>query len=85
MWWELIGERLKRDIPLIIFTKGEEVISPRIGYKNSRTERRMRNYFLKKTKLTKEEKEKVSNNIYVALDSSMFKEIYSEDVESPVG
>ncbi|SHG26768.1 Bacteriophage abortive infection AbiH [Salegentibacter echinorum] len=76
MWWELIGERLKKDIPLIIFTKGEEVISPRIGYKNNRTERRMRNYFLKKTKLTKEEKEKVYNNIYVALDSSMFKNIY---------
>lgn len=84
MWWELIGERLKREIPLIIFTKGEEVISPRIGYKNSRTERRMRNYFLKKTKLTKEEREKVSNNIYVALDSSMFKEIISRDVKSPV-
>jgi len=79
MWWELIGERLKKDIPLIIFTKGEEVISARIGYKNNRTERRMRNYFLKKTKLNKEEKEKVSSNIYIALDSTMFKDLYKEN------
>ena len=76
MWWELIGEKLKNNpMPLIIFTKGEEVISPRIGYKNNRTERKMRNYFLKKTKLTDKEKERIVGNIYVALDSSMFKEI----------
>lgn len=76
MWWELIGEKLKENnFPIIIFTKGEEVISPRIGYKNNRTKRKMRDFFLKKTKLTKEEFEKVSENIFVALDTSMFKEI----------
>lgn len=76
MWWELIGEKLKsKTTPLIIFTKGEEVISPRIGYKNNRTERKMRNYFLKKTKLTNEEIDKISSDIYVAIDSSMFNEI----------
>lgn len=76
MWWELIGKRLKAEkIPVIIFTKGEEVISPRIGYKNNRTKRKMRNYFLKKTALTKEEIDSVSENIYVALDTGMFKEI----------
>lgn len=76
MWWELIGERLKKEkIPIIIFTRGEEVISPRIGYKNNRTKRKMRNYFLKKTKLTKEEIELVNDNIYVALDTGMFKDI----------
>tara|TARA_R110002049_G_scaffold38978_2_gene120350 strand:+ start:8553 stop:8666 length:114 start_codon:yes stop_codon:yes gene_type:complete len=35
----------------------------------------MRDYFLKKTKLTKKEIEKVKDNIFVALDTSMFKEI----------
>lgn len=76
MWWELIGERLKKDkVLVIIFTRGEEVISPRISYKNNRTKRRMRNYFLKKTKLTKEEIELVKDNIYVALDTGMFKDI----------
>lgn len=76
MWWELIGQRIKeKNIPIIIFTRGEEVISPRIGYKNNRTKRNMRDYFLKKTKLTKEEIEKVKDNIFVALDTPMFKEI----------
>lgn len=76
IWWELIGQRIKeKNIPIIIFTRGEEVISPRIGYKNNRTKRDMRNYFLKKTKLKKEEIEKVKDNIFVALDTSMFKEI----------
>jgi len=76
MWWELIGTRLKNaHIPIIIFTKGEEVISPRIGYKNNRTKRKMQNYFLKKTKLTKSEMESVNQKIYVALDTAMFKEI----------
>lgn len=76
MWWELIGEKLReRHIPVIIFTKGEEVISPRIGYKTNRTKRKMTNYFLKKTKLSKEEIEKVSENIFVALDTGMFKDI----------
>ena len=76
LWWELIGQRIKeKNIPIIIFTRGEEVIAPRIGYKNNRTKRDMRNYFLKKTKLTKEEIEKVKDNIFIALDTSMFKEI----------
>ena len=57
MWWELIGQKLINEIPIIIFTKGEEVISARIGYKNNRTERKMRKYFLNKTNLSDEEKE----------------------------
>jgi hypothetical protein len=79
MWWELIGNKIReRHIPIIIFTKGEEVISPRIGYKNNRTKRKMRDYFLKKTKLNKEEIEKVKDNIFVALDTSMFKEVINK-------
>ena len=76
MWWQLIGEKIKKiPMPLIIFTKGEEVISPRIGYKNNRTERKIRDYFLRKTKLSNEEKGKVIDSIFVVLDSSMFKDI----------
>ena len=76
IWWEQIGRRLKTEqIPIIIFTRGEEVISPRIGYKNNRTKRKMRNYFLKKTKLTKEEIDRISENIFIALDTTMFKNI----------
>lgn len=76
IWWELIGNKLKeRSIPIIIFTKGEEVISPRIGYKNNRTKRKMINYFLRKTNLSNEEIEKISSNVFVAIDTGMFKEI----------
>jgi hypothetical protein len=76
VWWELIGKRLSTSqIPIIIFTKGEEVISPRIAYKTNRTKRNMRNYFLKKTNLPKDLIENIDNNIYVALDTEMFKGI----------
>ncbi|OAD90515.1 hypothetical protein A7A78_06275 [Aequorivita soesokkakensis] len=75
MWWEQIGQKLINEIPIIIFSKGEEVISARNGYKNNRTERKIRQYFLKKTKLTDEEKEKFGNNVFVVLDSPIFKEI----------
>lgn len=79
LWWELIGNRLKNThTPIIIFTKGEEVISPRIGYKNNRTRRKMRNYFLKKTKLSKSDIEVLSDKIFVALDTAMFKDIITE-------
>lgn len=74
IWWEAIGNRLKRKpIPIIIFTKGEEVISPRNAYKNNRTEREIRNYFLSKTNLNDVERQGIKGNIYVVLDSSMFK------------
>jgi hypothetical protein len=75
IWWELIGKRLKAEIPIILFTKGEEVIDPRIGYKNNRTERKMRNYFLKKTNLSEEIIPRIENNVFVGLDTPMFKNI----------
>lgn len=84
MWWEIIGERLNDNIPLIIFTKGEEVISPRIGYKNNRTKRRMRDYFLDKTNLSEGVRKRIENNVYVGLDTSMFKEIVSRPVANNV-
>lgn len=75
-WWKQIGQKIKsKSIPIIIFTKGEEVISPRIGYKNNRTKRKMQDYFLRKTGLNKEDIEKSKSNIFIALDTPMFKEI----------
>lgn len=76
MWWEIIGRKLStKPTPVIIFTKGEEVIAPRIGYKNNRTERKMRKYFLKKAKVDKNKIDDISENIYVALDTAMFREV----------
>jgi hypothetical protein len=75
VWWEQIGQRLKKEIPIIIFTKAEEVVPRRIAHKNNRTERKMRQYFFSKTKLTADEQLKVRENIYVAIDSLMFRNI----------
>lgn len=72
-WWELIGEQLKRDnFKLIIFTRGEEVISKRKGYKKARIERKMKDYFLNKTKLSDEEKINLEDRVYVGVDTDMF-------------
>ncbi|SKB68484.1 Bacteriophage abortive infection AbiH [Salegentibacter holothuriorum] len=74
IWWELIGERLKKNIPLIIFTKGEEIPARR-KYKSNRVERDIKTYFLNKTKLSQKEKDAIMPNIYVGLNSGMFNDI----------
>jgi hypothetical protein len=70
-WWELIGERLKSDCHLIIFSKGAE-ISPRIRHMQARAERTLRNFFLSKTKLAEEEMEVVEEKIFIGLNTGMF-------------
>jgi len=71
IWWELVGQRLKSRIPLVLFTKGEEV-SSRMGHRINRKEREMRDYFLGKTMLTTEERDKFGDEICVVFNSSMF-------------
>ncbi len=71
MWWGLIGHKLINDIPIIIFTK-EEVVAKRIGYKQNRAERRLREHFLSKTSLTDEQKEQFGHNLYIVLNAPMF-------------
>ncbi len=70
-WWELIGERLKSDCHLIIFSKGAE-IPPRIRHMQARAERTLRNLFLSKTKLSEEEMESIEEKIFIGLNSGMF-------------
>ncbi|MBL7969577.1 MAG: hypothetical protein JNK09_21435, partial [Prolixibacteraceae bacterium] len=70
-WWELIGERLKSDCHLIIFTKGAE-IPPRIRHMQARAERTIRDYFLSKTNLTEKEMETVQGKIFIGLNSGIF-------------
>jgi hypothetical protein len=73
-WWELIGERLKSDCHLIIFTKGAE-IPPRIRHMQARAERTIRDFFLSKTNLTEKGMETVEEKIFIGLNSGMFDEI----------
>lgn len=70
-WWELIGERLKSDCRIIIFSKGAE-IPPRIRHMQARAERTIRNDFLNKTNLSEKEMETVENKIFIGLNSGMF-------------
>lgn len=70
-WWGLIGERLKSECHLIIFTKGAE-IPPRIRHMQARAERTIRDSFLSKTNLTEKEMETVEGKIFIGLNSGMF-------------
>lgn len=85
-WWELIGERLKSDCHLILFSKGDE-IPPRIRHMQARAERNLRDLFLSKTKLSEKEMEVVEKKIFVGLNTGMFDGILNQtekEKESPV-
>ena len=71
MWWELIGEQLKKDIKLIIFEKGEKIPQRRL-YKKSFIEREKKYYFLEKTKLDENEKKNAIGKIFVGITTNMF-------------
>lgn len=71
MWWELIGKRLLGNCKLIIFHKTEE-ISPLRPYKKLPVERDYRHSFLRKANLTEEERNRISDNIYIGLNTEIF-------------
>lgn len=74
MWWEIIGERLKKDCQTIIFTKCED-IDPRISYVKARKERALKRLFLTRTKLSEEDKLSIEDKIYVGVNTKMFEGI----------
>jgi len=71
LWWQLIGEQLKRDCILIIFERGE-VIPPRRPQRGKIAERNKKKYFLGKTNLSEEEKEIAANNVFIGINAEMF-------------
>lgn len=80
IWWEQIGNQLKKGCKLIIFNKGK-VYHPRRYDLIWEYEEYIRTDFLRKTKLTKEEKETVINNIFVAVNSDMFNIVQEKEVK----
>lgn len=76
-WWELIGERLKSDCHLIIFSKGAE-IPPRIRHMQARAERTIRDYFLSKTELNEKDMENAEEKIFIGLNTNMFNGIINK-------
>lgn len=72
MWWELIGERLKENCKLIIYTVSDEITNNR-EQRIGKIERKIKTNFLSKTNLKQEEKKEVEKNIYVGINTQMFK------------
>jgi hypothetical protein len=70
-WWQLIGEQLRKNTKIIIFSKGEDV-KERFSQKTVRTKRSITNLFLNKTNLSQEEKNQFKDNIYVGVNTKMF-------------
>lgn len=70
-WWQLISEQLRRQIRLIIFSRGD-VIKDRFSHKVVRDKRNIKKVFLDKTNLTVEEKELYGENIYIGFNTNMF-------------
>ncbi len=71
LWWELIGEQLKRECHLMIFEKCEEIIQ-RDEHMKGREERRVKKHFLSKTNLKEDERKKYQKNIYVGINCDIF-------------
>jgi hypothetical protein len=70
-WWNLIGEQLRRNTKLIIFSKGED-INLRLAHKPARSQRAIKKVFLDRTDLNEDEKLEYSKNIYVSVNGDMF-------------
>ena len=70
-WWEVIGEQLRKNSKIIIFSKGED-IKERFAQKAVRKKRLIKNLFLSKTNLSEEEKNTFQENIYVGINTEMF-------------
>ncbi|MDF4223249.1 AbiH family protein [Maribacter sp. M208] len=79
IWWESIGERLKSDCYLIIFSYSNEKISRRRDYKKKSLRHEIKTSFLQKTNLTEQEKEKAYSKIFVGINSDLFNIIQNED------
>lgn len=71
LWWELLGERLKHECRIIIFTKGD-IIPPRRPQKGRIAERKWKKYFLDKTKLDDKEKSIADGKIFIGVNTNMF-------------
>jgi hypothetical protein len=80
LWWEKIGEQLKKDCLVIIFDIGEK-IHPRRGHFVDRFVKRKKDLFLSKTNLKEEEKEIVKDKIFVGINSKIFKELKKKESE----
>lgn len=73
IWWELICKQLKRiNFKLVIFEKRNE-INPKQGQKKMIIDRRIRETFLSRVEFTEEEKKNADNNLFIGINTELFK------------
>lgn len=70
LWWEAVGERLKRDCRIIYFVYNPDE-HPRSN-ELTRIRRKYKDFLLSKTKLTPEEKQAAFDRIFIVHNSDMF-------------
>lgn len=70
LWWEAVGERLKRDCRIIYFVYNPDE-HPRPN-ELIRIRRKYKDFLLSKTKLTPEEKQAAFDRIFIVHNSDMF-------------
>lgn len=70
LWWEAVGERLKRDCRIIYFVYNPDE-HPRPN-ELTRIRRKYKEFLLSKTNLTLEEKQAASDRIFIVHNSDMF-------------
>jgi hypothetical protein len=71
IWWDLIGNQLRKGIKLLIFSRGSEINKRRL-YKALTIEREIRKRFLEKTNLDESEKVSFGSNIIIAHNTEIF-------------
>jgi len=83
LWWDMISKKLlQNEFKLIIFEWVQEGLSTLREYKKERIRREKKENFLQQTTLTEKEKEIAQQNIFIGINTNLFKNIYpmTEDV-----
>ncbi|MEM0543413.1 AbiH family protein [Flavobacterium sp. j3] len=77
IWWELIGERLKENIRVIIFTRADEkvLVNQNLSNRNRRKGTAFTNRLLAFSNLTEEEKIDAKSKIFVGVGRNIFNNI----------
>lgn len=72
VWWERIGKQLREECQLILFVREKKDIPNRDNHKKIRIEREFKDKFFSKTALSDEEKERLKDKMFVAINTDMF-------------
>jgi hypothetical protein len=72
-WWEMVGNVLEKDCKIILFKYSEKKFGGNEGPDLDDAKEKERDWFLSKTNIAEDLKDKIKENIYVAYNTDMFK------------